>query len=139
MAPWEPTPLADGLRATAACVRQHGAMHGAMHGFEPTGYRAIEVHKGMPASWRAWLAQTDAVHPVAPPTAAAALSAASPTATTLPLSRSVGAGAPGAGASAGMLLLSFALGALAAFVVVAIAWRWQWRRFPGRAAAKRVR
>ena len=131
-APWEPTPLAEGLRITAAYVRQHGA-----RGFEPTGYRAIEVHKSMPASWRAWLAQADA----APPQPAAASAAGGvPATTTLPLLPSAGA-VPGAGA----LLLSFAAGVVATLTVLALVWRWRLRGAAGvhqraaRGAAKKAK
>ena len=134
-APWEPTPLAEGLRITAAYVRRHGA-----RGFEPTGYRAIEVHKSMPASWRAWLAQADAV-PSQPATAAAASAAGGvPATTTMPLLPSAG---PVPGAGAGALLLSFALGVFAALTVLALVWRWRWRwaaqRRTARGAAKKAK
>ena len=112
-------------------MRRHGA-----RGFEPTGYRAIEVHKSMPASWRAWLAQADAA-PSQPATAAAAAAAGGvPATTTLPLLPSAGA-VPGAGA----LLLSFVLGVFAALTVLALVWRWRWRwaaqRRTARGAAKK--
>ena len=116
-------------------MRQHGA-----RGFEPTGYRAIEVHKSMPASWRAWLAQADAV-PSQPATAAAASAAGGvPATTTLPLLPSAG---PVPGAGAGALLLSFALGVFAALTVLALVWRWRWRwaaqRRTARGAAKKAK
>ena len=117
------------MRITAAYVRQHGA-----RGFEPTGYRAIEVHKSMPASWRAWLAQADAV-PSQPAAAAAAASSAAGgllAKTTLPLLPSVGA-LP----SAGALLLSFALGLLAARTL-ALLWRWSSRRWHRAAQGERT-
>ena len=114
-------------------MRRHGA-----RGFEPTGYRAIEVHKSMPASWRAWLAQADAAS--SQPATAAAASAAGgvPATTTLPLLPSAGP-VPGAGA----LLLSFALGVFAALTMLALVWRWRWRwaaqRRTARGAAKKAK
>lgn len=85
----------------------------------------------MPASWRAWLAQADAVpsQPAAAAAAAAASAAGGVPAktlrlkTTLPLLPSVGA-LP----SAGALLLLFALGLLAARTL-ALVWRWSSRRW----------
>ena len=113
-------------------MRQHGA-----RGFEPTGYRAIEVHKSMPASWRAWLAQADA----APPQPAAASAAGGvPATTTLPLLPSAGA-VPGAGA----LMLSFAAGVVATLTVLALVRRWRLRGAAGvhqraaRGAAKKAK
>lgn len=114
-------------------MRRHGA-----RGFEPTGYRAIEVHKSMPASWRAWLAQADAAS--SQPATAAAASAAGgvPATTTLPLLPSAGP-VPGAGA----LLLSFALGVLTALTMLALVWRWRWRwasqRKTARGAVKKAK
>jgi hypothetical protein len=106
------------LRITAAYVRRHGT-----RGFEPTGYRDVEVHKSMPASWRAWLAQADAVpsQPAAAAAAAASAVGGVPAKTTLPLLPSVGA-LP----SANALLLSFALGLVAARTL-ALVWRWSSR------------
>ena len=117
------------MRITAAYVRQHGA-----RGFEPTGYRAIEVHKSMPASWRAWLAQADAVpsQPAAAAAAAASAAGGVPAKTTLPLLPSVGA-LP----SAGALLLSFVLGLLAARTL-ALVWRWSSRRWHRAAHGERT-
>ena len=53
--PWAPTSLKDGLAVTAAYVQKHYERGG----FEPTGYRDIEVGRNMPPSWKRWMDATD--------------------------------------------------------------------------------